>query len=567
MGKFCNIQSRNELADFLHIPRQELSYLLFIKTPDRCYRSFEIPKKNGGTRTIHAPNGDLLYVQKMLANALYTSQKEFRDTEKIEQKISHAFEKGKGIFTNAIIHKNKRFVLNLDLENFFDSFHIGRVIGYFEKNRHFHLPHEVAVTIAQIACYQGRLPQGSACSPIITNLICENLDMRILKLAKKYKLDYTRYADDITLSTNCTDFPTHQSELLQEISAVIKSAGFSVNPKKTRLQYHTSQQKVTGLVVNQKVNIDRSYFRETKAMADHLYREGSYKIGGIEGTVSQLEGRFAFINQIDKFNNKRYSKKHSIFQLNGREKQYQAFLFFKYFFCAEKSLIITEGKTDILYIKAALKSLYKEYPSLVERDENGEFHYKINFFRRSLKWEYFFGMAMDGADTITNLYRFYLPDRNTIDYFEYFRKLTGRNPANPVVFLFDNETHSKDKPLKKFLGDKSITEEMKATLQEKLSVEMLPDSFVYLMASPLSSGKTESEIEDLLPSNILEMKIDGREFDGSGKKDKTKFFNKDILSQYVYQHYEEIDFSGFRAMLNALEKIVCQEAKTACAIQ
>ena len=69
MGKFCDIQSRNELADYLNVPRSKLSYLLYVVTPDKCYRSFEIPKKNGGTRHINAPNNDLKYVQKMLANA------------------------------------------------------------------------------------------------------------------------------------------------------------------------------------------------------------------------------------------------------------------------------------------------------------------------------------------------------------------------------------------------------------------------------------------------------------------------------------------------------------------
>lgn len=155
MGKFCDIQSRNELADFLKIPRKKLSYILYVVTPEKCYHTFEIPKKSGGTRTIDAPNSDLKYVQKMLANALYAYQEEYRESEGILQKVSHAFEKKKSIVTNAKIHRNKRYVLNVDLEDYFGSFHIGRVIGYFENNRHFRLNHEVSVTIAKIACYQG----------------------------------------------------------------------------------------------------------------------------------------------------------------------------------------------------------------------------------------------------------------------------------------------------------------------------------------------------------------------------------------------------------------------------
>ena len=73
--------------------------------------------------------------------------------------------------------------------------------AFYEKNKDFLLPREVAIVIAQIACYNGCLPQGAPSSPIITNLICQVLDMRLLKIAKKYKLDYTRYADDFSFST------------------------------------------------------------------------------------------------------------------------------------------------------------------------------------------------------------------------------------------------------------------------------------------------------------------------------------------------------------------------------
>lgn len=556
MGRFCDILTRNELADYLSISRSKLTYILYILTPERCYHTFEIPKKSGGMRTINAPNNDLKYVQKVLADALYSYQREYREREGIQQKVSHAFEKGKSIATNAAIHKNKRYVLNVDLEDYFGSFHIGRIIGYFENNRHFHLPHEVSVTIAKIACYQGKLPQGSPCSPIITNLICENLDVKLIGLAKKYRMDYTRYADDITFSTNDANFVKIREKFMEKLATTIKRAGFSINPNKTRLQYKESQQKVTGLVVNQKVNVDHIYCRETRAMAHRQYKEGSFEIGGEKGTLDQLEGRFAFINQIDKYNNKIDGKKHSVYHLNRRERQYQAFLFYKYFFCSEKPVIITEGKTDILYLKAALKNLYHDYPNLIERDINGKYHYKISFFMRSQKWEYFFGMALDGADTITNLYRFYLADRNNVNYLEYFRKLTGKEPSNPVIFLFDNEMQTKDKPLKKFLGDRTITAEMKSTLQEKLRVELIEESGVFLMTNPLPAGLHESEIEDLLPQDVLSMKIEGREFDRSGKKDKERFYNKDILSRYVYQQYEKIDFSEFKILLDTLDSIV-----------
>lgn len=556
VGRFCDIQSRNELADYIKIPRKQLSFLLYIRTPDECYQTFEIPKKSGGTRTINAPNATLRYVQKMLADALYSYQAEYRTSEGIQQKVSHAFEKGKNIITNASVHRNKRYVLNIDLEDYFGAFHIGRVIGFFEKNKHFGFPHEVAVTIAKIACYQGKLPQGSPCSPVITNLICENLDIKLIRLAKKYRLDYTRYADDITFSTNHTKFIMSQEVFMDELIATIKSAGFNINSRKTRLQYKESQQKVTGLVVNRKVSIERYYVKQTKAMAHRLYKEGSFTINGEEATLDQLEGRFAFINQLDKYNNRIDGEKHSVFYLNGRERQYQGFLFYRYFFRAQKPLIITEGKTDVLYLKAALKNLSEEYPKLIEQDEHGRYSYKVNFFKRSSKWEYFLGIALDGADTLTNFYKYYLPGGGVPNYFDHFCKLTGDTPTNPVVLLLDNETQTKKKPLKKFLEAGGIKETMKKTLQEELKIELLENSKLFLVTCPLVAGKKESEIEDMLPEDVLTMKIDGKEFDRSGKGNRTEFYNKDILSRTVFQQYESIDFSGFREVLNAINDIV-----------
>ena len=135
MISFKDIKSRNELADFLGIQRKTLSYVLYKKGIDSYYSMFEIPKKNGGARIICAPHGTLKTIQQRLAATLY----EYRSTRihnyNITINISHAFEKRKSILTNAQIHRNKYIVLSVDLENFFDSFHFGRILGYFEKNR------------------------------------------------------------------------------------------------------------------------------------------------------------------------------------------------------------------------------------------------------------------------------------------------------------------------------------------------------------------------------------------------------------------------------------------------
>ena len=114
-------------------------------------------------------------------------------------------------------------------------------------------------------------------------------------------------------------------------------------------------------------------------MAHELYKKGVFQINGDEGTIHQLEGRFSFINQAVRYNNILDSENHSFYKLNGREKQYKQFLFYKYFFSNPKPLIVTEGKTDIVYIKAALKNLYKEYPQLKSKMKKGSLNIKFPF--------------------------------------------------------------------------------------------------------------------------------------------------------------------------------------------
>lgn len=100
--------------------------------------------------------------------------------------------------------------------------------------------------MAQLTCYQGKLPQGAPTSPIITNYICQTFDMRIIRIAKKYHLDYTRYADDLSFSTNDKKFIEQWEPFYNELTHEVERAGFKVNTKKTSVQYRDSRQTVTG---------------------------------------------------------------------------------------------------------------------------------------------------------------------------------------------------------------------------------------------------------------------------------------------------------------------------------
>lgn len=563
MSFLYSMQTRNELADYLGIPRSTLCYILYVLKTENCYHTFDIPKRSGGIRSICAPNRELKDIQKRLAALLQQHRQEECRRNGITPNISHAFEKKKGIITNAQIHRNKRYVVNIDLVDFFGSIHFGRVVGFFEKNHNFMMSHEVATTLAQLCCYSGKLPQGAPTSPVISNLICEVLDYRVLQIAKKFKLDYTRYADDLTFSTNDKAFLQQYDTFYHAIDGAIRHVGFQINGKKTKLQYCDSRQTVTGLIVNQKVNIDRRYYKETRAMANQLYRTGQFEILGVPGTIAQLEGRFSFINQLDKYDNVHcQEKKRNFGSLNGHEREYRTFLFYKYFYASEKPLIVTEGKTDILYIKAALMHYHAKYPNLVQQKPDGAFDFKVSFFRKSKRLRYFFGISLDGADTMGNIYSYYTDKRKTgknISYWDFFSERCPTAPQYPVFLLFDNEIKEKAKPIAKFIShlDKD-SERIKAEISTNLIAKLIGNANLYLATHQLVNGKQSCEIEDLFVQSTHDTIIDGKKLSLCDKYDPITEYGKDTFSKYIFSNYKHIDFSQFITLLDNINTVVSE---------
>lgn len=576
MALLYKLQTRSDLASALSIPPKKLSYILYIKGTEHCYTAFLVPKHSGDMRVICAPNDDLKAIQKTLASVLQSKRIEMHKDSKAPRVISHGFEHGRDIFSNSKIHSKKRFVFNLDLEDFFGSIHFGRIVGYFERNRSFELSHEVAVAIAQLCCYQGKLPQGAPTSPILANMVSEILDYKLLKIAKKYRVDYTRYADDLTFSTNDPKFLDNYESFYHEINGTIRRAGFSVNENKTRLQYRDSRQTVTGLVVNRKINIDRRYYKETRAMAHQLYKTGSFQINGADGTLAQLEGRFAFIHQCELLNSDHLEEKKPTHFLTAREKQYQKFLFYKTFYAHEIPLLVMEGPTDIRYLKAALMNMHNDYPNLVQKESDGTFTFKIRFFqrvprrkgssdttedaasKRPSRWRYLFDVV-EGADSMSNIYEFYAGTQGRPSYFKEFAAIGNLPRLQPVILIFDNELDNSDKPIYKFLKGIKDRERIKADIKTNTYSHLLKDSNLYLLTHQLDVGKTEGEIESLFDESILKIELGGKRFNPIEKTfDKDKHFGKDIFSKHIISQYENINFDGFRPMLDRISRIVTE---------
>ncbi|MDY2831432.1 MAG: reverse transcriptase domain-containing protein [Sodaliphilus pleomorphus] len=234
------------------------------------YKTFHIRKKSGGVREINAPCYQLkviLYILNKVFKAIYTPSK-----------AAMGFAEERSVVTNASIHTGHHYVFNIDLENFFPSIPQARVWKRLQLAP-FNFPIEIANVVAGLCCHKNEdgtknvLPQGAATSPILTNAICDNLDRRMLGVASRFGLHYTRYADDMTFSSMHNVYQDG-SAFRKEIFRIITEQGFTLNEKKTRLQRTGERQEVTGLTVNEKVNVARKYVRDLRCILHVWEKEG-----------------------------------------------------------------------------------------------------------------------------------------------------------------------------------------------------------------------------------------------------------------------------------------------------
>ena len=252
------------------------------------YKEFDIPKKSGGTRRITAPVGKLKGVLKCLSQILAPYYSPLEST--------HGFAVGRSVASNASVHVDKNYVLNIDLKDFFPSISSARVkIALLDHG----LNQEVSELISRLVTIpvakEGSqitvhaLPQGSPCSPLISNMVCLNLDRRLEGLAKRFGVEYTRYADDMTFSSNHHVYSA-SGEFLADLYRIVEECGFTINEKKARLQKRGERQEVTGVVVNEKINSHRSFRKNLRAAVFSAELNGCSRseFNSIMGRISYL---------------------------------------------------------------------------------------------------------------------------------------------------------------------------------------------------------------------------------------------------------------------------------------
>ena len=275
------------LASLIGISPSALTNMMF--RSELFYSEKQIPKKRGGYRTLQIPAAELKYIQRWILDHILSNMH--------VSEYATGFCSNKSILDNAQKHVNQHCIVNIDIKDFFPSVSFERVFRVFS---YYGYTKEVSFALAKLCTYEDQIPQGSPASPAISNIVCLKLDARLSALANKYEAVYSRYADDITFSSQ------HDAKsIIPAVKSILNDEGFQVNDEKTRIAYPYQRQEVTGLIVNgSSVRIPKQYKRDlyqeiyycTKyGLQDHMERIGCNKAFYKE----HLYGKILFVNMVE----------------------------------------------------------------------------------------------------------------------------------------------------------------------------------------------------------------------------------------------------------------------------
>lgn len=289
---------------FLGVGTAEASFLS--RHAQYRYETVLIPKRRGGHRSLMVPDRRLKFLQRRLLEIL---QPLYRP-----KPAAHGFVKTRSPITNANAHQGRPYLLNLDLENYFGVITRNRVRGVLMAVG---VPNDVASAICDLTVVSNQLPQGAPTSPLLANMVTFRLDKDLTAFARDNRLRYTRYADDITLSSYVkpnalfgADEPDPGRvdivKISPRLSDIITSNNFNLQAEKVRYCGRKTRKEVTGLVVNEFTNVRRSFVRNVRSS---IYRMEALGIVSAEAEYrarydagadikSVVRGRLEWIAQV-----------------------------------------------------------------------------------------------------------------------------------------------------------------------------------------------------------------------------------------------------------------------------
>jgi len=310
------INTIGDLANWLSLTVSELDWFANFwrtdaSTPEhRKHYQYELlEKRQGGVRLIEKPKTRLKQVQQKIYHNMLSTL----DTHP----AAHGFCKSRNCISHASNHVGKRYVMTYDIADCFHSINWPRVKAVFLQLGY---ATEVAAYLTALCTHrvqldyktrrlfdhaqqellkQRHLPQGVPTSPALANAVLNRLDRRLSGLANTLEMDYSRYADDIAMSSHSIRDWRFLEPL---IGGICIDEGVSLNYKKTRIKRSHQKQRLVGIVVNSEPNIDRQYFDELKAILTNCKRHGidSQNRDGHPHFRAHLLGRIQYVKSLNK---------------------------------------------------------------------------------------------------------------------------------------------------------------------------------------------------------------------------------------------------------------------------
>ena len=273
------------INDFEHLAEQlsltqELLYFLTYKK-QYCYTRKEIPKKDGTSRILYVPHLALKVVQRWIL-------KEILEKINVSNQAMAFVPKKNGLKVNAEYHKKNIFILEMDIKKFFDSIKETQVFQLFCKIGY---NTDVSAILANLCTYEDALPQGAVTSPYIANLVTYHLDVRLNGLCSRKDIVYTRYADDLSFSSNNR---TKLNSIEKFVQCIVREEGFEINEKKTRYLSNDVKKTITGITINnEELHVDKDFKKKIRAMIFNSIVNKDYSKN------EQIIGCIAYVDSIE----------------------------------------------------------------------------------------------------------------------------------------------------------------------------------------------------------------------------------------------------------------------------
>ena len=280
---FNNKLSDNEKIKKLYIMSNNI---------EKYYNSFKIKKRNGKDRNILSPYYDLKMIQTNILNDVLYDKK--------PSEFAKAYIKNISLIDNVKVHKCHKYILKIDIKNFFESISYVDIFNIFKE---YGFSDRICSLLSHLTTYDDYIAQGAPTSPYLSNLVLRDFDYKVGKWCDDNNINYTRYSDDMTFSMNI-----YNKDIIRFVRTNLYKYSLEINNDKICLVKNSSSQKITGIVVNDKVQVDIKYRKKIRQEMYYIKKYGIYShskrlyIEDISKYLKSLYGRIQFVLSVDPVN-------------------------------------------------------------------------------------------------------------------------------------------------------------------------------------------------------------------------------------------------------------------------